>query len=132
MKLIARKKTLALLLALLMLFSAFPVFAETAGADTEGKSYTVKITWSDSDKLPKVTLEEQPVTTDETEPGSSVAPLTEYWTADSAAAEHLRDYVAKVTDENDPENFIPKKTASRYLIWTEPSPVKRSSPITIR
>lgn len=34
-------------------------------------------------------------------------PLTEYWTAGSPAAESLRNYVAKVTNEDDPLNFIP-------------------------
>ena len=33
--------------------------------------------------------------------------LSEYWAADSAAAESLRSYVSKVTDEKDTENFIP-------------------------
>ncbi len=37
------------------------------------------------------------------------APLSEYWSADSAAAESLKSYVSKVTDENDTENFIPVK-----------------------
>ncbi len=36
-------------------------------------------------------------------------PLTQYWSADSRAAEELRSYVAKVTDPKDAENFIPKK-----------------------
>ena len=36
-------------------------------------------------------------------------PLSEYWSADSPAAQSLRDYVAKVTNEEDPENFIPVK-----------------------
>ena len=36
-------------------------------------------------------------------------PLTEYWSADSLAAEALRSYVAKVTNEEDRENFIPKE-----------------------
>ena len=36
-------------------------------------------------------------------------PLTEYWSEDSPAAESLRAYVSKVTDENDAENFIPVK-----------------------
>ena len=35
--------------------------------------------------------------------------LTTYWTADSVPAQSLRDYVTKVTDENDKENFIPVK-----------------------
>ena len=35
--------------------------------------------------------------------------LTEYWPADSAAAQSLRDYVAKVTDPADKANFIPAK-----------------------
>ena len=33
--------------------------------------------------------------------------LTEYWAADSAAAESLRSYVSKVTDQKDTENYIP-------------------------
>ena len=36
-------------------------------------------------------------------------PLSEYWSADSAAAQQLRDYVKKVTDPEDTENFIPEK-----------------------
>ena len=37
------------------------------------------------------------------------APLTQYWTADSAPAAELRDFVSKVTDPKDKENFIPEK-----------------------
>ena len=103
------KKAFAVLLAALMMFSAFPVYAESAEPEAEGKSYTVKITWPDSETQPKVTIEEQPEATDESMPGSTAAPLTGYWTAGSAAAEHLRSYVAKVTNENDPENYIPPK-----------------------
>ena len=33
--------------------------------------------------------------------------LSEYWSAESEAAENLRNYVAKVTNEDDQENFIP-------------------------
>ena len=36
-------------------------------------------------------------------------PLTEYWSENSEPAERLRNYVAKVTNENDPENYIPKE-----------------------
>ena len=36
-------------------------------------------------------------------------PLTQYWTADSAPAAELRDFVSKVTDPKDKENFIPEK-----------------------
>ncbi len=38
---------------------------------------------------------------------SAGAALSEYWAADSQAAESLRNYVAKVTNENDKEGFIP-------------------------
>ena len=34
-------------------------------------------------------------------------PLSEYWSADSASAESLRNYVTKVTNKKDAENFIP-------------------------
>ncbi len=33
--------------------------------------------------------------------------LTTYWSADSSVAQQLRDYVGKVTDPNDKENFVP-------------------------
>ena len=36
-------------------------------------------------------------------------PLTTYWAADSAPAQALRDYVAKVTNPADKANFIPEK-----------------------
>ncbi len=36
-------------------------------------------------------------------------PLTKYWADGSAAAEELRSYVAKVTNEDDPANYIPPK-----------------------
>ncbi len=35
--------------------------------------------------------------------------LSEHWAADSAAAQSLRDYVTKVTDKKNTENFIPEK-----------------------
>jgi len=37
------------------------------------------------------------------------APLAEYWSKDSAPAQELRDYVAKVTNPADKANFIPEK-----------------------
>ena len=42
----------------------------------------------------------------ETEAESDL-PLTTYWSVDSPVAESLRNYVARVTNEDDPENFIP-------------------------
>ena len=39
----------------------------------------------------------------------SKKPLSEYWTADSQVAESLREYVEKVTDPDDKENFIPEE-----------------------
>ena len=44
-----------------------------------------------------------------TETAGSVKPLTEYWAEGSAVAQSLRDYVTKVTDPKDTENFIPVK-----------------------
>ena len=49
-------------------------------------------------------------TTQKTEPESeatTTAPLEQYWSADSEPAQHLRDFVSKVTDPDDTENFIP-------------------------
>ena len=39
----------------------------------------------------------------------AAAPLTEYWTEGSAPAQELRDYVTKVTNPDDTENFIPER-----------------------
>ncbi len=38
---------------------------------------------------------------------NSQKPLAEYWSADSEAAESLRNYVTKVTNKNDADNYIP-------------------------
>lgn len=43
------------------------------------------------------------------EPKKETKALTEYWAADSSVAQSLRDYVSKVTDPADKENFIPEK-----------------------
>nr|MDN4741849.1 HAD family hydrolase [Lachnospiraceae bacterium C1.1]MDN4745366.1 HAD family hydrolase [Lachnospiraceae bacterium C1.1] len=40
---------------------------------------------------------------------TSAKPLSEYWAADSEAAESLRSYVSKVTDKKDTENYIPEE-----------------------
>ena len=43
----------------------------------------------------------------------SAAPLSAYWSADSAAAQSLRDYVSRVTDPKDaPEKTIPRCSSS--------------------
>ena len=68
---INRKTLCAVLLAVLMLLSAFPAFAET--------------------------------------PQEADAPLSGYWNAESLVAEYIRNYVVKVTNESDPEHFIPVK-----------------------
>ena len=49
------------------------------------------------------------VRTKETEPDPAQPALSQYWTADSAVAKELRDYVAHVTDPSDKVNFIPEK-----------------------
>ena len=43
------------------------------------------------------------------EAAPEATPLTGYWTEGSAPAQELRDFVAKITDPNDTENFIPEK-----------------------
>ena len=100
------KKVCAVLLAVLMMLSAFPVFAETAETDPEGKIIDL-MSWLYSRLTTRPAGQEDPAVTDGT--GNTAAPLTEYWTPDSAAAEHLRNYVAKITNAGDPENFIPEK-----------------------
>ena len=40
---------------------------------------------------------------------AEIAPMSEYWTEGSEPAQALKDYVAKVTDPSDKENFIPEK-----------------------
>ena len=38
-----------------------------------------------------------------------ITPLTQYWSQDSAVAESLREYVSRVTDPENTEDFIPEK-----------------------
>ena len=102
------KKVCAVLLAVLMMLSAFPVFAETAETDPEGEIIDL-MSWLYSRLTTQPAGQEQPAVTDGTGPEDTVAPLTEYWTPDSAAAEHLRSYVARVTNAGDPENYIPER-----------------------
>ena len=45
----------------------------------------------------------------EAEVETVTVPLSEYWAADSTPARELRDYVAKITDPDDKENYIPEK-----------------------
>ena len=40
---------------------------------------------------------------------AKAAPLTAYWTPDSAAARELRDFVSKVTDPKNEADFVPEK-----------------------
>ena len=47
--------------------------------------------------------------TEENQSENDEQALTAYWSADSAAAQSLRDYVAKVTDEANADSFIPVK-----------------------
>ena len=47
--------------------------------------------------------------TEENQSENNEQALTAYWSADSAAAQSLRDYVTKVTDEANADSFIPVK-----------------------
>lgn len=47
--------------------------------------------------------------TEENQSENDERALTAYWSADSAAAQNLRDYVTKVTDEANADSFIPVK-----------------------
>jgi phosphoserine phosphatase len=49
------------------------------------------------------------IVTEENQSENAEQALTAYWSADSAAAQSLRDYVTKVTDEANADSFIPVK-----------------------
>ena len=84
----ANKVFLAILM--LLLFTA-SVHAESVESEADTEALTQSLTGSKAQ-----------------DPGQSeTLPLTKYWSADSSVAQSLRDYVAKVTNEEDPENFIP-------------------------
>ena len=71
--------------------------AETAQQETQSETQaeTQKETQSET----------QPETQKETQ--QEAAALSQYWTADSPVAQKIREYVAKVTDPEDKDNFIP-------------------------
>ena len=86
------KKVNKVFLAILMLllFTA-SVHAQSVESEADTEALTQSLTGSKAQ-----------------DPGQSeTLPLTKYWSADSSVAQSLRDYVAKVTNEEDPENFIP-------------------------
>ena len=83
---------LALLMALML--TAFTV---TAGA--EGASASIGAIASHAEPVAQAV--------ESAEEAPEALPLTEFWSADSAAAESLRNYVAKVTNAEDPANYIP-------------------------
>ena len=55
----------------------------------------------------EITGQAEPAQTEGT--AQDAAPLSTYWSADSAAAQSLREYVTKVTNPDDPDSFIPEK-----------------------
>ena len=73
--------------------------AETAATETAAAETTA----AEAETAEAASAEASPAA----ETGS--AALTTYWTQDSKPAQELRDYVAKVTDPADKENFIPEK-----------------------
>ena len=91
---IHRKRVCAALLAVLMLLSAFSALAEQT--EWEGDGVIVA--------LPLTDLQAADAQHD-----AAATPLTQYWTDGSAAAEQLRSYVDKVTNADDPDNYIPEK-----------------------
>ncbi len=78
---------------------------ETATIET-GTKETATIETSTKEAA---TIETSTKETATIETGTKEAPLTAYWAEDSAAAQNLREYVAKVTDPEDKANFIPEK-----------------------
>lgn len=90
-----------------------------------GKKVTGKVTWKSSDKKVATVTTKGKVTgkaagkatvsatvskkTLKCKVTVTATPLTTYWSKDSAPAKSLREYVEKVTNPDDKENFIPKK-----------------------
>lgn len=80
------KRVKIVIISMLMLFVSVANTAPVMGATTQdGKKTSVSVN------------------------AESVLPLSEYWAADSKPAKVLREYVEKVTNSKDKENFIPKK-----------------------
>ncbi len=91
------KKTRGILLTMMMLFTCISfcvaVSAEPQEMGTEEKSTEEKSTELEELNTDLESLKE--------------LPLSQYWAGDSPVAQSLRDYVSKVTDESDIENYIP-------------------------
>ena len=93
-----QKKSKSLFLSALMVISA--AFAVPVPAESEESPAEIETTApAEEDSSAEAEILQFP----------GAEALTEYWSEDSAAAKSLRDYVAKVTNEEDEENFIPEK-----------------------
>lgn len=120
------KKACAALLAVLMLLCALPVSAEAPEAEPAGEAVIVPFPGTESEATEEATeeatAEESAEATSSVSPDGEPAspegkpeeeeaalPLSEFWAPGSKAAEYLRSYVAKVTNADDPESFIPVK-----------------------
>ena len=104
------KRTAGLLLAVILVI----VSAAGCRRNTPEPTGTTKEAVSTTEEAVSTTEEavsttEVAVSTTEQEEIVPAKALSEYWTEDSAAAEHLRAFVTKVTDPADTKNYIPEK-----------------------
>ena len=77
--------------------------AESEAAETEAaESETAEAATAEGESTEAASTESETAE-------SETAALSEYWTANSAAAQSLRDYVTKVTDPASGDDFIPEK-----------------------
>ena len=111
-----KKRSLLVSLIICLVLMSVPVLVHAAesGAEEEVTSDAAAMAEEDADADKTLTEEDAEAVVDKTlmkedEEAENGKPLTEYWSEDSQAAESLRAYVSKVTDENDAENFIPVK-----------------------
>ena len=97
--------------AVLVCFVALALLSRERAAGGAAGNTTESITAESSAALSNAaesTAAESNVT-EETQSENSEQALTAYWSAGSAAAQNLRDYVTKVTDEANADIFIPVK-----------------------
>lgn len=103
-------KKIIIAVAFLVCVAALAMLSrERAAGNAANATESITTDSSTADSSAEESTASDSSTAEENQSENNEQALTAYWSADSAAAQSLRDYVTKVTDEANADSFIPVK-----------------------
>ena len=103
-------KKIIIAVAFLVCVAALAMLSrERAAGNVANATESITTDSSTADSSAEESTASDSSTAEENQSENNEQALTAYWSADSAAAQSLRDYVTKVTDEANADRFIPVK-----------------------